>query len=536
MVPMAVAGLLLVLMGALMLASASMSGPTADEPVYVGSSVVQARWHDATYNGEHPPLAKLISGVPLRFVHVSVPRSLRAPGYSSRIGDKHRAQYSLARYILFRKPNSVRHLIWLARVPMIILTLLFAVAVLGFATDLFGLWAGVLALAAIVGSPVLLGYGRLAGNDVPVSGFMLITLWMLYRARARHPAWLAAAGLAYGCALASKFTALLLGPFVVALTVAAVVRHREDFRRWRRVVGSVAAVLTLSIVVVWATYAVVDPSFRSDSPPQAHTVHGLMRTLIGLLPLPRQYREGMLVQASFEHVNWTNFFFGDVAQSRHLAYLPAALLLKTPVGLLVLTALGYLALRRHRSHRATLCYVIAPALFLFMLSFVEKREFGVRYVLWMPLAMAIVCAGWLTVRTRRRLVVAAALAGSALFSTTLAFPWFISYANVAAGGSAHEYRLFSDADEGQELPALASWLHAHDDGRPRWLAYNGTTPPLSYGVDAASLSNAAATSVHGFVALGVNQLDYDGQRYRWITNGRSPVADIGHAFLVYDIP
>jgi hypothetical protein len=75
--------------------------------------------------------------------------------------------------------------------------------------------------------------------------------------------------------------------------------------------------------------------------------------------------------------------------------------------------------------------------------------------------------------------------------TLAAFPDFIPFFNIAAGGSRGGLRLLGDSniDWGQELPDLARWQQHHPD-RLIYLAYFGTADPHYYGIRYLDVSQA----------------------------------------------
>src|ERR1700761_5666700 len=116
-----------------MVTEAVQQSPTIDEPVYVGTAVVYEQQHSLRYNPEHPPLGKLAMAAGLAFVHPTLD-----PAYNQN-------QTLLGAHLLYESGNDPYKVLLAARLPMIVLTLLFGLVVLGFARDLGGPWAGLVA-------------------------------------------------------------------------------------------------------------------------------------------------------------------------------------------------------------------------------------------------------------------------------------------------------------------------------------------------------------------------------------------------------
>src|ERR1700761_2104366 len=103
-----------------MVTEAVQQSPTIDEPVYVGTAVVYEQQHSLRYNPEHPPLGKLAMALGLAFVPASLD-----PSYNE-------TQPLLGRHLLYESGNNPYRLMLAARIPIIVLTLLFGLVVLGF--------------------------------------------------------------------------------------------------------------------------------------------------------------------------------------------------------------------------------------------------------------------------------------------------------------------------------------------------------------------------------------------------------------------
>jgi hypothetical protein len=80
-------------------------------------------------------------------------------------------------------------------------------------------------------------------------------------------------------------------------------------------------------------------------------------------------------------------------------------------------------------------------------------------------------------------IAGAALAVGLAVESIVAFPNYIAFFNVAAGGSRGGLALLSDSnlDWGQDLPLLARWQREHPDVT-LFFCYYGSTDPAAYGI------------------------------------------------------
>ncbi|GHF70338.1 glycosyl transferase [Amycolatopsis bartoniae] len=506
---------LLAAMAVAMVTTAVAQTPTIDEPVYVGTAVVYLDQHSLRYNPEHPPLGKLLiaTGVAFAGVHLD-------PAFA---GD----QTQLGRQVLYGSGVDPGRLMLLARLPMIVLTLLFGLVVFAFARDVAGTAGGMVALALYAFSPDIIAHGSLATLDVPAAGFVLTSVWLVWRARRRPGRYLPLVGLALGAALATKMSTLAAVPVVLALVVLSV---WPGSQRVRRVLAAVGAVAVLAVAVVWASYLVVDPRLRWDPPPGLPVVPGLRA-----LPFPEPYLDGMRLQFGFENQTWGGFLFGRQYSGSLWYYLPAALLVKTPLGLLALSAAGAVAMVAVPRLRAAAPYVLVPAAVLLAAAMTGARDLGVRYAVFVPMFAAVAAAAVVALRRRWSHVAAVVLVVFAAVSSLRTFPYYLPYANEAFGGPANTHRYLHDSnvDWGQDLGRLADRLRQRYAGEPIWLVYKGSGVPSHYGIDAADPLAVPADQVRGLLVVSDSALARADDHLRALTGSSTPVDEVGYSITIY---
>ncbi len=267
-------------------------------------------------------------------------------------------QSHVGRHLLYESGNDPWRLMLWARLPVIALTLLFGLVVFAFGRELAGAVGGLGALTLYAFSPDVVAHGSLATLDVPSAGFVLTSVWLLWRARSRPRLYLPLAGAALGAAVATKMNTLAAVPVLLLLAGLSVWRARRTkapgsrLKLLARTVAGAALVALVAVAVVWASYLVVDPRLRwSPTPGEVPAVHGPRGRLVGLLPFPEVYRDGMRMQFGLENAHWEGFLFGRHYEGSLWYYLPAALLVKTPLGMLALWAAGTAALLTTRQLR-----------------------------------------------------------------------------------------------------------------------------------------------------------------------------------------
>ncbi|MFD7819291.1 phospholipid carrier-dependent glycosyltransferase [Streptomyces sp. NPDC059785] len=523
---------LLVQMAAAMVTTAVQQTPTIDEPVYAGTAVVYAQQHDLRYNPEHPPLGKLIiaGGLVLARPHLD-------PGFTGN-------QSALGRELLYGSGDDPGRLLLWARLPVIALTLLTGLVVFAFARDLTGSAGGLVALALYTFSPDVVAHGSLATLDLATAAFLLLTVWLLWRAR-RRPRLLSLAGAALGAALATKMSVLAAVPVLLCLVVVTLWSARRPspgLRDRARVLGlgllAAAGVALIAVAVVWAAYLAVDPRLRWTTPASVPHVRGTRGLIAHWLPFPRPYRDGLRIQFGFEYGEWEGFLLGRHYHGALWYYLPVALLIKTPLGALALWTAGSLALLAVPRLRPAAPYVLVPPVVLLAAAMPGARDLGVRYALFVPVFLAVAAAGTAAVRPRWTRAAALVLVLYAAVSSALTFPFYLPYSNEAFGGTPRTHLVLHDSnvDWGQDLGRLAEHLRRCCPGQRVWLVYKGSGVPSFYGIRWADPREAPPGSVHGLLVVSDSAAAKAEGRLAALLRTSRRVDEVGHSIGIYRRP
>ncbi|MFV2020728.1 ArnT family glycosyltransferase [Micromonospora sp. LOL_023] len=528
---------LLAQMAFAMVTTAVAQAPTIDEPVYVGAAALYWQGGGLQANPEHPPLGKLIIGAGLVFAEPRIDPQFQGN------------QTDLGRHVLYEAGNDADLLLLLARLPMILLTLAFGLVVFAFARDITGRAGALIALAVYAFTPDVIAHGSLATLDVPTAGFLLASTWLLWRARRRPWVYLPLAGLALGAALATKMSALAAVPVLLPLAAWSVWHARPAWptrpsspRVRRFVVAGVAATAMglLAIMTVWVSYLVVDVRLQTVPPGSVAAIDGLRGTVIDWLPFPEPFRDGMRIQFGFEDWEWGGYLFGETYSGHRWYYLPAALLVKTPLGALVLWLVGAVAMLAVPRLRPAAAYLLLPAGVLLAVAMTGSRDLGARYAVFIPVFLAVAAAAltavrWPAGRVRPARIAAVTLVALVAISSVRAFPFYLPYANEAFGGPAGTYRHLHDSnvDWGQDLERLADRLRQRYPDEQVWLAYKGAGVPEYYGIVAADPHEVPPAQVRGLLVVSNTWVATAGGELRELIDGSEPIDQVGHSMTIF---
>lgn len=517
---------LLAQMAAAMVTTAVQQTPTIDEPVYVGTAAEYLHGQGLSYNPEHPPLGKLVIAVGVALAGPHVDTSFDGP------------QPLLGQHLLYESGNDPWQLMLWARLPVIVLTLLFGLVVFAFARELAGPVGALAALALYAFSPDVVAHGSLATLDVPTAGFLLTSVWLLWRARRRPRLHLPMAGLALGAALATKMSALPVVPVLLALAAVSVWSARRGLglrRTWLWALAGAGVMAVVAVAVVWASYLVVNPRLRWTAQDHVPAVHGLRGLLVDLLPFPEAYRDGMRIQFGLENYPWEGFLFGRLYTGSLWYYLPAALLVKTPLGMLALWVAGAVVVVALRRLRPAAPYLLLPAGVLLAAAMDGSRDFGTRYAIFLPMFLAVAAGCVLTVRRKWAPVATGVLVLFVAVSSLRTFPYYLPYSNEAFGGPAKTHLRLHDSnvDWGQDLGRLADRLRQRYPDERIWLVYKGSGVPSSYGIDASDPRKVPVDDVHGLMVVSDSSAAKAKGRLAELIDSSRPVDEVGHSITIY---
>lgn len=509
------------------LLSAGQKSPTMDEQNHIARGYAYLRTGDLRLSREHPPLVNVISALPLLIIRPQLPTD--HPSWASA------NWYAFADELLWHASNAdgqsieAQKMVNWARVPIVLLGLLLGMGVYAWAAELHGPVAGLLALALYAFSPNILAHARLATNDLGLACFMFLALYTFWRFMTGPTITGAiAAGVALGLALAAKFSAIILLP-ILALLVALRAWHRpstpvqprvetdlvplssderttvgppagaELFRPepakpigppwWRtfewKWILYLAALAVIGLVVVWGIYG-LERGPLSDG--------GMS------WPMP-SYWSGL--ETIFKRAEEGNpaFLMGQYSTKGWWYYFPVALLIKTPLSMLLLLALALALTARRRSWRAEM-WLLLPAAVYFLLLMGSSLNIGYRHLLpILPLLFVYVSKlaadnsqfiprNWqsatrlmqFVARNGQYAVAIALMSWQALAALSI-YPHYLAYFNDIVGGpkNGYKYLVDSNLDWGQDLPALQKYLDTEDLDQI-YLSWFGPARPERYGI------------------------------------------------------
>jgi hypothetical protein len=489
------------------------SSATFDEGAHLPAGYSYLATGDHRLNPEQPPLVKLLAALPLR----AVAPELR----TADLAWEQARQWEFGRRFLYRW-NDADRLLFLGRLPVVALASCLVAAVFLVARSHFSPWAAAAAAVLTALSPDVLAHGSLVTTDLAFALFFFLSVVAFDRLLdGSSPARLAAAGLLTGAAFATKFSAPILLPVFLVLGGAALARKapgdgaKDVKARLATLLVSLSVVLVVALGVVWASYGfrsaiTSDPALRAElAKPVESRPDGLLRSFAAFAGrtgiVPEDYARGLLFVTEHSAARPT-FLLGERRDGPFPHYFAITFLLKTPVPLLLLTALALARIPRLARRDALVVWV--PILVYLAATATRGLQIGHRHLL--PIyPFLFLAAGDAAAALRGsgageashrppsrapRGALAAAVLGLWYVGGTLAqHPHHLAYFNELAGGPSNGWRLLVDSnlDWGQDLKRLAAWLREHPTPGLK-LSYFGSAEPAWYGIASEALPGYAA--------------------------------------------
>jgi hypothetical protein len=560
--PFFVAALILLHIVAVVGANLS-TGPTADEFAHLVSGVAYWEIGRTDLYSVNPPLAKILAAVPIVLSAPNLDWQNLPADTTGRpewlVGDDFVGVNGRERSLRF---------LTIARCVMLGFTVLGAAACFGWATELFGSKAGLIAVALWCVSPNIIAYAAILTMDVPAAATIVLASWCFWR-WLRDPTASRAlvTGITLGIAELTKFSAIVL-PFCFCAAYVGSLSERglSRNRRFRSELIQLSVIFIVAGTLLNAGYGGKGAFTRlGDIPFRSFAISGsdatASPTTVGTrfrggwidrmpVPLPLDYLKGLDAQlADVESGRWA-YLLGQWKYGGWWYWYGAAAAVKIPLGFLFIfataTFLAIRALPRHSFPRPGLLPLLLPPLAIFVAASAQT-SFTVYFRYVAPcLPFLFIFAGILADaaagagRWTRR--IAWGGISFAAISMLLQFPHCLSYFNELCGGPSNGRAVLADAniDWGQDYMALEDWAKSHPEARPLYVDCECFFPlrdsyprPPAGQVDEADPSKWITPA--GWYAISINRLyDQGGTYARFRT--KTPVKTIGNTIRIFHFP
>jgi hypothetical protein len=543
---------------------------TIDETTFLGAGYSYWQGHRYYLNVEHPPLMQLWSALPLTFLDIKLPGDselsfddtnltvlsamtetwdFRTVTNSETLTGSERFYHYPAlesglfgRVLVYGGANDADKLLFWGRFMQALVMLATGLAVFLWTKSLSNTTGGLFALAAWSFNPIALAYGHLIITDPGIAFMITLAVWMFSRfLTSPRPRTALAAGIAFGGALLTKYTAIILIPIFGALLLLAWWKQTRSARVDS--LRSLFANLCLVGAASWATVILFYVPHWSPPPPisigDAQHLH-IPAWFVRLrwMLVPRDFFKGFTILLLHVVNGHHAYLLSQWSFKGWWYYYPVAILVKTPVALLLLMiSAAALAVWRIRQSSFAEAVPLVAALAYLACAMTSKADIGIRHALPVYPLVAVV-AGVECARARRRdQLVGWLLVAWLLVAALVAHPDYIAYFNEIVGGPANgqDYLIDSNFDWGQNAKALKQWLDVNHVTHV-YLDYFGTGAAIRYlGIPAEFVRPEQVPKLRdGYLIISATHLMVP--EYQWLRENHKPLTRIGNTLFVYELP
>ena len=521
-------------MGFLLLSFIGGDSPTSDETPHLLSGYVALKYGQNYIDPEHPLLIKSLAATPLLFQDLEFNQT--DPNYSNQkedfdIGKMFKAAHTFLDY----RSNDPDQIIFLARVPMILLTVFFGLVIFLFAQKLFNTKVALLATFLYSTEPNILAHGPLVNTDIAAAGFILTTIYALYlyseKQTQKHLIFLI---LALTAALLSKFSTLYLVPIVLVL-MEFIYHRQKNFQR-----AHMLYLIGGSLLIISLFYGLV--SFRTEG---------------WACFIPLQYFKGLVIVfaqvSASERFSW---LLGESYNGARWYYFPILITVKTQTLTLVGFALALFFLwKKNLSLDLNQKVIFFSPLIIFLgLALVAKFNIGIRHVLPLyPFLIILAAASFIKLldiilSVAKNLSIKTVLVSGVLLTVLIAgrlwsvgstYPHFLSYYNFLVGGTDNGWMVANDSnyDWGQDVKRLAKYVSENNISSLAFDNYTGHYAASYYNIPVTNI-NPKDTGYKGYLALSTSVIAFYEDKeasYSWVTDNYQPIARAGKSIFIFEL-
>jgi len=509
---------------------------TYDESCHIAAGMELIDRGKYTYDIHHPPLARVVSALPLYL------KGIRSFDLKNCIEEGN---------AILRSSGSPHLNLTLARMGSLLFLFLAAWIVYLWSCRWFSKWTALLALVILLNLPPVIGHGSLAALDVPGAAGLLTASYTIMRwlEKPTTSAWI---WMSLGIVLAvlTKFSNIAFLPLII-LCIMVVYLTRggaalRDLRRGLKVhLRQSMASLFLVFLLIPVCYrfykiVIIPPSgtgqFVGRLFPPESVLH---KAAVRLIETPTPWHPlvaGIYYVDVHNRVGHDGYLLGEFRRHGWWYFFLVVLLVKTPLGVLLGSSLLLWSGRDHSIFNHALFCRIAPILILLFCLLVNINN-GVRHILVLyffgSIALADVLVLWWDRGGYRQWAVKGLLL-LLLTESFFAHPHYVGHFNLLAGKNPERILADSDLDWGQDLLHLRRYLEEHNLSNVE-IVYFGAAPVEEFIPE--QHRRPRSDSKEKYLAISLRYLYLENARQGLFEDlmQRNPIARIGSSIVLYRV-
>ena len=401
---------------------------TWDEPTHIGSGYMALKTGEDKLNPEHPRLFKQISAIPLLFLKLKIPFT---PDFNQKVNP-----VGFGVDFLYNQEVDADKILFISRLPSILIALLMMIFVFRFAKYLYGGLAGFLALFLFIFDPNILAHSRYVTNDIYVTCFFFLSIYQLKRfVDEPKISRLIYLSIFSGLTLISKFSGLLLIPIITLIIVIEIFFRRNNKilnflskekskqcnasfsshnPRYKCCITKLKVFFIILIIlfiicglIIFADYSFEFTTFEKAIEYKLNNtetkiddylinnesvLYKPMKFVVTKVPIPApSYLYGILWHFQYSAKGHPSFLMGHFSKKGFRSYFPIVFLIKTPIILLFFFTCGIIGIlfallmpTRCRSYNYNIWneyILILPPIIYFCIAIFDIFNIGYRHIL-----------------------------------------------------------------------------------------------------------------------------------------------------------
>ncbi len=539
---------------------------TSDEKTHITVGYINLRFHDYRFNIEHPPLVKQLAALPLLFLKLNFPFDI----YRISVPDD---IVKIQNAFLFKIGNDLDLMLFLSRIPNILISLILGIFIYFYSKKLNGIFAGFISLSLFVFSPLFLGHSSLVTMDTTISCFYFVTIYYLMRYfETEKDKFLIGVAVLTGLSFILKFSGLLLIPVIYLLVFMRSFYPVEEPKKITLKEWVKNLLIFLPFLIFAASYK---KSFRLIAPGLAvYAVSYLFynkKTLfskinfVGRSLLIIMVSAFVIVILDYTNYSWFPFhsatmpyfkgfaYFEGHAQYGQDSYLlgvssktggwwcyfPLAFIFKEPLVASLFFLLGLAGICLKKEKVLSKAVLVMPAfVYLFIAMFINKLNIGIRHIL--PVYPFLFVIGGYSVSLVRNSKAMKYLLSILIVILALdvlsSYPAHLPYFNRLTGGFKNGYKYLGDSNIawGQDWKRLKKYIEKNNINKI------ATDAAFSYDkvCDYYRIPHRELTKEEDIVPVKgyyvIETTAFPARRIKWL-NKIKPVEWVGGSLLIYRV-
>ena len=570
---------------------------TFDEVAHIPAGYSYVTQGDYRLNPEHPPLLKVLSGLFITPLQPAFDITQEFWTTANEYGEY--GQWEAGRHLLHHAGNNTDWLVFWARVPIVIISLVFGWFLFYWGKKIGGIITGLFTLILYAFDPNVLGHNHFVTTDIGIAIAIGLASYFFLNFL-KYPTWQNAlyGGIALGIAQITKFSAVMLLPFFgILLVTYPLIKYIKKDQKRIEVLGSYmlkgAFALSIMCMTIWIMYIPVTWHMPAETLPPITEIKGqpekyardayFMKFIFwsneNTLTRPlAAYAQGLMQVINRVDDGNVSYFMQTVSSDASTWYFPFVFVAKqTLIHLFfyitaILLFLGLCmrsiydtftqkidrSLSQFRAFIIGYFHEIALGSFIVLYSYISitgNLTIGFRHLFpIMPLIYVltakVIIDSYKSLRDpqRKKIIRSAFITLIIMLAITVigVYPYYMSYFNILFGGPKNGYQYVTDSntDWGQDLKRLKKYLDVHPEiDKIRITYFGGDDIHNRIGSDKYILWWDSKRPIEpGYYALSTFFLQesiYDKKKAYddsfRWTQEHEPIDQVGTSFLIYKI-